>query len=412
MNRVILHSDLNNFYASVECLYNPAIRDMPVAVAGDIEKRHGIVLAKNYIAKEYGIKTGDSLWEAKTLCPDIVFVPPSYDKYIKYSRLVKKIYMDYTDRVESFSLDECWLDVGQSTSLFGSGEKIADIIRSRVKEELGVTVSIGVSFNKIFAKLGSDMKKPDATTVITKENFRGKVWPLPADNLLFVGKATKRKLNKYGIHTIGDIAKADINLLKCELGVNGIMLWRFANGLDNSPVALAGTEPEVKSISNSTTLPYDIKSEDDVRITMYVLAESVAERLRENGFLCGTVQIGLRDKNLYVFERQGKLRFLTNSSEEIFQKAFELYGANKPKEALRSISIRVCSLAGIEMRQLSCLDDFEKMEKRERAERAVDNIRRRFGHSSIKRGIMMTNGLLSDLDPKNDHTIHPVVFLR
>lgn len=412
MERVILHSDLNNFYASVECLYNPEIRNKPVAVVGDVEKRHGIVLAKNYLAKAYGIKTGNAVWEAKEACPEIVFVSPSYDKYLRYSKMAREIYADYTEKIESFGLDECWLDISSSVKLFGGGKSVADKIRQRIKDELGVTASVGVSFNKIFAKLGSDMKKPDATTVISQDDYRYKVWPLPAEDLLYVGRATKRKLNKYGIYTIGDLAKADTKLLKRELGVNGVMLWQFANGLDVSAVSEMNTEPIIKSIGNSTTLPYDVSKDNDVRITLYVLSESVSERLRDNNFLCSTVQIGLRDKNLYSFERQGKLSFPTSSSEEIFKKAYELYRINKPKAPLRSISVRGCSLEGASVRQMSCLKEFGDMQKHEAAEMAIDDIRRRFGHFSVQRGIMLTNKELSNLDPKSEHVIHPIGYLR
>lgn len=412
MLRTILHSDLNNFYASVECLYDPSIRNKPVAVVGDVEKRHGIVLAKNYTAKAYGVKTGEPVWEARQSCPELVLVPPSYDRYLNFSKTAREIYSEYTDRVENFGLDECWLDVSESIGLFGGGGQIADMIRERIKKELGITVSVGVSFNKIFAKLGSDMKKPDATTIITQDNYKNKVWPLPAEELLYVGRATKRKLRSDGITTIGELAKADPRLLKREFGVNGVMLWRFANGMDSTPVSEIWSEPSIKSIGNSTTLPYDVTEEGDVRITLYVLCESIAERLRDNNFLCKTVQIGIRDKNLYSYERQGKLSFETNSAEELFKTAFALYAQNKPAYPIRSLSVRGTELSGIRMRQMSCLEEFERMEKLERAEAAVDEIRRRFGHFSVQRGIMLTNTELSGLDPKSEHIIHPVGFLK
>ncbi len=412
MNRTIIHSDLNNFYASVECLYHPSLRQKPVAVAGDMEQRHGIVLAKNDIAKAYGIHTGDALWQAKEKCPDIVFVPPSYDRYLRYSKMAKNIYTEYTNQVEPFGLDECWLDLSGSKNLFGDGETIANEIRQRIKEELGVTASVGVSYNKIFAKLGSDMKKPDATTIITQDNFKQKVWPLPVGDLLYVGQSTQNKLKKHRIATIGDLAAAAPKLLNIELGVNGIMLWQFANGLDASPVAEINAQPVIKSIGNSTTLPYDVCLEEDVRITLYVLAESVAERLRDHGFLCSTVQLSLRDKNLYSFERQGKLCFPSCSSDRIFQKAFSLYERNKPGIPLRSIGIRACGLTAAYPRQLSCFSDFETAIKCEKAEQAVDDIRRRFGHFSVQRASMLLNPRLSSLDPKADHVIHPVSFLK
>ena len=236
MDRVILHCDMNSFYASVECLYNPSIRNKPVAVGGSVEKRNGIILAKNDVAKRFGVKTGDALWQARQKCPNLVIVPPDFKKYIKLSRLAVEIYNSYTNLVEGFGLDECWLDVTGSTHLFGSGEEIAEAIRQRVKTELGITCSIGVSFNKIFAKLGSDMKKPDAITVITKDNYKSTVWPLPVEDLLFVGRATKQKLNRYGIKTIGDLACSNLSFLETLLGKWGSYLWGYANGLDASTV--------------------------------------------------------------------------------------------------------------------------------------------------------------------------------
>ena len=281
MERVILHSDLNNFYASVECLYNPSLRGKPVAVAGDPEARHGIVLAKNYEAKACGVATGNPLWMAKKKCPDIIFVPPHYDLYMKYSQIAKEIYSEYTDQVEPYGLDECWLDVTGSTHLFGDGRRIANELRKRIKFELGVTASVGVSYNKIFAKLGSDMKKPDATTIISSDHFRDVVWPLPVNDLLYVGRATHNKLKRYGIHTIGDLAQADQKLLHNMLGQNGLMLWMFANGLDTSPVSNIGAKFLIKSIGNSTTAPLDLITDEDIRITLMVLCESVSSQMRE-----------------------------------------------------------------------------------------------------------------------------------
>lgn len=236
MDRVILHSDMNSFYASVEIMLNPELRNKPVAVGGSTEERHGIILTKNQIAKKYGIKTGMVNWEAKLLCPDLVIITPHYEQYIKYSKMAREIYSRYTDKIEPFGMDECWLDMTESTELFGNGFDIANNIRKTIKSELGLTVSIGVSFNKIFAKLGSDMKKPDAITVINRENYKDKVWNLPVEDLFYVGPATKRKLNSIGVQTIGNLAKFPVNILKDKLGKNGIMLSAYANGADTSPV--------------------------------------------------------------------------------------------------------------------------------------------------------------------------------
>lgn len=413
LERVILHSDLNNFYASVECFFNPDIRNKPVAVSGNPEARHGIVLAKNYFAKAYGVKTGEALWQAKQKCPDIVFVPPNYELYLKYSRLAKEIYSEYTNQVESFGLDECWLDVSKSTGLFGSGKVIADNIRQRIKEELGVTASIGVSFNKVFAKLGSDMKKPDATTIITKDNFKSKVWSLPANDLIYVGSKTYKKLLDLNIHTIGDLAKADILIIKNVLGKIGIMLWNFANGRDNSKAADIDSYSEIKSVGNSITLPYDLTTDNDIKITLMTLSESVAARLREYGFRCSTVQISIRDKNLFSYERQGRLNFPSCLSEKIYKKAFELYKKNHLSFIpIRSLSVRVSNLSNTNVQQISFLDDYIKEEKQLKLEEAVDSIRNRFGHYSVQKGIVLSNPTLSAINPKEEHIIHPAAFLK
>lgn len=296
MDRAILHSDMNNFYASVECLYRPELREKPVVVGGDPEQRHGIVLAKNGIAKKFGIKTGEAIWQARQKCSFLVALPPDFKKYLRFSRRAKEIYSDYTDQIEPFGIDEAWLDVTGSSGK--TGEEIAQEIRQRIKDELGVTVSIGVSWNKIFAKLGSDYKKPDAVTAITRNNYRDIVWPLPASDLLYVGRATESKLKGVGINTIGDIALSDAKFLKSRLGKWGEYLWSFANGLDSSPVVRAGDEAIIKSIGNSTTTPRDLVNEEDVKMVVYLLGESVASRMREHGFKARTVALYVRDNEL------------------------------------------------------------------------------------------------------------------
>lgn len=411
MDKTILHIDCDNFYASVECLYNPDLRGKPLAVAGDVENRHGIILAKNHLAKRYGVQTGEPLWSARQKCREIVFTPPHYDQYIRYSRIAREIYYEYTDQVESFGLDENWLDVTGSRA--GSGREIADKLRARVRAELGITASVGVSFNKVFAKLGSDMNKPDGTTVIPHENFREIIWPLPVKDLLYIGGATQKKLRQYQIRTIGELAQYDVELLRFHLGKNGVMLWRFANGLDTSPVSNIGAKSLIKSIGNSTTTPRDLLTDRDVKITLYALCESVAARLREHGFVCAAVQIGIRDKALYSFQRQGKLAQPGNTAKAIFEKAFALYRDNHISMApIRSMSVRACQLRLETETQLSFLPDKVKAQKQEELERAVDDIRRRFGHFSVQRGIMLTDKNLSKVNPKEEHVIHPEIFNR
>ena len=410
--RIILHSDLNNFYASVECLYHPEYRGKPLAVLGDPEARHGIVLAKNYEAKSRDVRTGDPKWMAEQKCPGIVFVPPHYDLYMKHSRLVRQIYSEYTDQVEPYGLDECWLDVTGSTRLFGSGEEIADKIRKRVKSELGVSVSVGVSFNKIFAKLGSDLKKPDATTVIECDRFKEVVWPLLVKELLYVGRATHNKLKRRGIFTIGDLANANPESLKFWLGKMGIVLWQFANGLDTSPVSNIGAKSLIKTVGNSTTAPRDLISDEDIRIILTVLCESVSARLREYGFICRTVQLGIRDNELEWIERQGKLEIPNRTAKSIFELSFALYKKHANGRPVRSLSVRACDLEPVDFMQLSLLPEARRLEKQEELESAVDGLRSRFGHFSVQRGIMLTDRKLSDLDPKGEHIIHPMSYFN
>lgn len=410
-HQVILHSDMNNFYASVECLDNPNLRGKPVAVTGDPEARHGIVLAKNYEAKKLGISTGEPLWMARQKCPDIIFTPPRYERYIQFSQAAHEIYEQYTDRVETFGLDECWLDVTGSTHLFGTGKDMADEIRHRIKKELGLTASVGVSYNKVFAKLGSDLQKPDATTVID-QNFQSKIWHLPADMLLYVGKATYAKLLQYGIKTIGDLARADISFLEKLLGKNGIMLWAFANGLDRSPVSYSYSRRIIKTIGNSVTTYRDLTNDTDVKIILYILSESVAERMRRENFYCRSVQISIRDNKLFSYERQGRLALPSCTSQAIFKKAFELFKKNPPENAIRSLGVRACNLVVMEYRQLSFLKEEAKDQKQEALERAIDQIRHQYGHYSIQRGIMLMDTRLSNLDPVAEHTIYPESFLK
>lgn len=383
-----------------------------MAVGGDPEARHGIVLTANYIAKRFGVKTGMALWQAKAVCPDIVFVPPRIDLYLRFSKMAREIYSDYSDLQEPFGLDESWLDVTESTTLKGDGLKIAKEISDRIKFELGITVSIGVSFNKIFAKLGSDYKKPDAITTMYENEFQTKAWNLPASDLLYVGRSTTRKLRNLGINTIGDLARTDVNLLQSHLGKMGTILWGFANGLDDSPVRKENTHGEIKSIGNSTTTPRDLENDEDVKIVLYVLSESVAARLRESGFRCRTVEISVRYKELYSFTRQTKISNVTNITGEIAEKAFQLFQLNyKWNKPIRSIGVRACNLVCDNYwEQEDLFTDYAMREKQMALDSAVDDIRRRFGFQSIQRGLMYSDKLLSSVNEKEDHIVHPKGF--
>jgi len=407
--RVILHSDMNNFYASVECVHRPGIRNQPVVVGGDEELRHGIVLAKNYLAKATGIRTGEALWQARQKCPGLVVLPPNYPLYLRYAKFARQIYADYTSRIEPFGLDEAWLDVSGE-----NGERVANEIRERIKRELGVTASVGVSYNKIFAKLGSDIKKPDATTVISENNYKAVAWPLPVDDLLYVGRATRQKLQRIGISTIGELAQTSAPLLHNLFGKVGDVLHAFANGFDDSPVMQMDEESLIKSIGNSTTTPRDLICDEDAKVTLYVLAESVCARMREHGFLCRTVAISVRDNELSRFERQMKLEKPSCISGEIATAAMCLFRQHYHwPRPVRSIGVRCTDLipAGIPM-QLSLFGDEEHRQKQEVIDRTVDDLRRRFGHFSIQRATVLADAPLCGINPKNDHVIHPVGFFR
>lgn len=404
--RTILHSDANSFYASVETVYDPSLRNVPLAVCGDPEARHGIILTKNQLAKQAGVITGEAIWQAKQKCPGLHVVKPNYRRYLRFSKMLRDIYAQYTEKIEPFGLDEAWLDV---TGHHMSGEAIADELRRRAREELGITLSVRVSFNKIFAKLGSDMKKPDATTVISMDNFREKVWPLPAQELLYVGHATTGKLHRRNIYTIGDIACAPKAVLHSALGKCGDMIWSFANGLDTSPVSLLGDEAMIKSVGNSTTTPRDIATPDDAKMVIYLLSESVAERLREHG-LCGcTVNLSVRDCELNTFTCQQKLRENTALSSEISRAAFSLFTRHYHWERpVRSLGVSVSVLSPLDTdRQLSMFPDTSR-ERMFEFEGTVAGIRRRFGHFAIQRAVFLANRDMGAINPKDDHTIHPV----
>lgn len=380
-----------------------------LAVGGDPEARHGIVLTADYIAKKYGVKTGMALWQAKQVCPDITFVSPRMDLYLRFSRMAHEIYAEYTDRQEPYGIDECWLDVTGSSSLKGDGLLIAQEISRRMKSELGITVSVGVSFNKIFAKLGSDYKKPDAITTMYKSEFKQKAWSLPVADLLYVGKSTNRKLALFGIKTIGDLARADEDVLNSHLGKMGSILWSFANGYDDSPVKLENTHAPIKSVGNSTTTPKDLVCDEDVKIVLYILAESVAARLRENGFRCRVVEISVRDNELFSFTRQKKIDHATNITGEIAAYAYQIFKENYNwSKPIRSVGVRGADLVTDNYwEQIDLFSSVEKREKQMKMDSAVDEIRRRFGFYSIQRGLMYRDRILSAVNAKEEHTVHP-----
>ena len=398
MSDIILHSDLNCFYASVEMNENPSLRGKAIAVCGSTENRHGIVLTASYPAKRMGVKTGVANWQAKQACPGLICVPPHYDLYLKYSRIIRRIYAEYTDTIEPFGMDENWLSIPYGGGdVDGFGQELANEIRLRVREETGLTVSIGVSFSKIFAKLGSDMKKPDAVTAISKDNYQEKVWPLPVSELLYVGRSTTRKLVNMNIHTIGDLANCDPELLRRWLGVNGIMLWRFANGDDHSPVMPKGFVAPIKSVGHGTTCVSDLDSEYEVWRVLYELAQDIQHRLRKHELAAQGVQITVKDNDLAYRQYQVPLPFPTQSPLDLATAGFDLfrqrYTWHKP---VRALTIRGINLIPIyQPIQLDIFNDAERREKRRALDNAVDDLRNRFGYHTLCAAALMGDNKLA-----------------
>lgn len=407
MERVILHCDLNSFFASVELLEFPQLREQPVAVCGSPEARHGIILAKNEAAKAYHIQTAETVWQARKKCPHLILLPPHHEKYRSYSKRINKIYEQYTDLVEPFSIDESWLDVTGSLHLFGTdGRGLADMLRRRLKEELGLSISVGVSFNKVFAKLGSDYKKPDATTVISRENYRELVWPLPVTDLLFVGRSAAKLLGQYGIHTIGDLACADPATLERLLGRQGSKLSLYARGEDTSPVIPASQQPPPKSVGNGMTFRENLVGLEQIRIGLELLSDQVAARLRQLDLLCTGVQVTIRDASFKTITRQKPLPFPTDLARELTQAALELVRSSWNL----TVPIRMLTVTGQnlvspgstgEQLDLFAPDQSRQRDKLARLERAMDGIRSRYGQDAISLATLSRQGGL--VEPPSDH---------
>ncbi len=400
--RVILHSDLNNFFASVEVALNPELKGKPLIVCGNPKERHGIVLAKSEEAKKYGVKTAETVYSALRKCPNLLMVPSHHREYVRYSKKVREVYERFTDCIEECSIDECALDMTESTMLFGSGEEIAHKIRNAVKEELGVTVSIGVSFNKVYAKLASELKKPDAVTVISKENYRDVVYPLPVSELLFVGKATEETLKKIGVKTIGDLANADEALLTRFLGKRGHQLRVYARGEDAEPVKAHKAKEDLKSIGNSTTLAKDVSDRAEIKRWFYALAESVAARQRDADVgRANTVHIVVRNEKFQDFTWQTKVR-PTALCGDIAKTAIALFEEHwQFGERVRMLGVTVSGF-DYHVEQLS-LDDALSgnqagYDKKERAETAIAKIREKYGYATVQRGVVMEDEKLNGLD--------------
>lgn len=390
MARNILHCDMNNFYASVECMLNPALKGRPVAVCGSVEERHGIVLAKNYIAKAFDVTVGEAIWQAKQKCRDLVVVHPHYEEYLKYSKLAKSIYCRYTDQVEPYGMDECWLDITGS-KIFGTPEEIANEIRETVKFELGLTISVGVSFNKVFAKLGSDLKKPDAVTVISKDTFQDTIWDLPVGDLLGVGRATQRKLYQYNVKTIGDLAQRDPNFLLRKFGKNGLTLWAFANGEDYSVVHDKDFESPVKSVGHGITTVADLVNPEQVWAVMLDLTQEIGHKLRLHQKKAMGVAIHIRDNTLCSKQWQTKMMIPTQSPILIAQAAFELFKRSYIwSHPIRSVTVQAINLQHQDTPvQLDLFSDNERNEKLEKLDSCVEELRSRFGNNIVKNCVLM-----------------------
>ena len=391
-DRIILHCDLNCFFASVELLDKPALQNIPVAVCGDPASRHGIILAKNEPAKRLGVQTAETVWQAKQKCPHLILLPPHHSLYADYSRRVNTIYGQYTDLVEPFGIDESWLDVTGSLHLFGGdARQLADDIRARLRQELGLTISVGVSFNKVFAKLGSDYKKPDATTVISRENWRDMVWPLPVGDLLFVGRAARRTLSQFGVETIGQLAACKPELLEQLMGKAGLQLYRYANGLDDAPVRPQHEQEPVKSVGNSTTFPENLTRWEQVRGGLQMLCDSVAARLRQQGLYCGGVAVGVRDAQFRTVSRQMRLPGPTHLMRDIYGAALELTGRIwKAPNPVRLLSVTALYITDStdSYQQLDLLagDATARDRRQEQLESAMDAIRGKYGRDAISFG--------------------------
>lgn len=405
MDRIILHCDMNSFYASVELLDHPELQGKPVAVSGSPNNRHGIILAKNEEAKRMGVRTAETIWQARSKCAELHFLKPHHEKYQAYSRMINEIYESYTDMVEPFSIDESWLDVTGSTLLFGSGVEIADKIRNRVLRETGLSLSAGVSFNKIFAKMGSEYKKPNATTLISRENYQELLWPMDAGELFFVGAATKARLYQHGIRTIGDIARSDRGFLQSLLGKQGTQLYDYANGLENSPVSRSWERHKVKSVGNGITFRRNLVNMDEVRIGLTALSDTVSGRLRKVEMKCQGVKVDIRGSSFRTISRQKQLPSPTNLAEELIRSAMELVLASWDfRESIRMLTVTGIQLCEEEScQQLSLFPkEEEARQKSESMERAIDAIRKKYGAGGIQYGGLLGNDIGLDWDRIDD----------
>lgn len=391
--KIILHCDANNFYASCECALNPSIKDQPVAVTGEVSKRNGIVLAKNELAKKYGVKTGDVIFEAKRKCPDLVCVRPHHKVYEKYSRRIRSIYEEYTDKVEPFGIDECWLDITDTLKFFGSAMDVANTLRKRVKEELGLTISVGISFSKTFAKLGSDMKKPDAVTVISFDNFKSMTYHLPLSSIIGIGRKLEAKLNRLNIFTLGDLAKYDENIIKKKFGIVGKKLQKSVQGIDDDEVQSVNDRKIAKSVGNGTTTLVDVKNKKELRSVVMFLCDEIATRLRAKHLAGSTISVSIRKNDLSWSSKSHTIAKNTNTSKEIYLAAMDIIDQIwKETCPLRSIRI---SVSNLDSDNLTQMDLFDTQNNRNKLENTIDKIRQKYGYDSISPLITKNSKLIN-----------------
>ena len=414
MEKVILHCDLNCFYASVEMLFHPELRDVPFAVGGDVEKRHGIILTKNDLAKKAGVKTGEPLWQAKQKCPNLQFMTPNFELYLEFSKKVTAIYSDYTDQIEPFGIDECWLDVSGSVHRFKSAHHLAREIMERILNEVGLTVSIGLSDNKVYAKLGSDLAGVQEIYIVNRKTLESTIYPLSVNNLVFVGRKTTQKLNKYKVFTIGDLAYCSLEFLELRFKKWGHLLYQLAHGIDQDSVFLSDQASQpVKSIGNSITAVKDLVTLKDFKIIVYRLAESVCERQTQQGLCAYGIAVSVRDFELFTRSKQQKLDTPLLNSKDVARHALRLINELREKDRpVRSLGIKLFEFKGSPKYLQYDLFSFENDPTDYDLDQAMSTIRKRFGPKSIGRAIMLLDQELSDFYPKTQHVIYPIAYLK
>ncbi len=395
--RVVFHIDVNSAYLSWEAVYRLQhgetidLRNIPSVVGGDPEKRRGIVLAKSQLAKSVGIQTGEVLFKAFQKCPTLTAVPPNYSLYIKSSRSLVNLLETYSPDIQRFSIDECFVEFTDLGKLWGDPVELAYTIKSRKKKELGFTVNIGISTNKLLAKVASEFEKPNKVHTLFPEEMKEKMWPLPVEELFGVGRATAPKLKSIGIMTVGDLAQTDPELLKYKLGKFGLMIWNYANGIEDSLIHESGVAA-VKGIGNSSTLPRDIDSKESAYLYLLSLTEMVAMRLRDTGKLCGLVSVSIRSSELDRASHQRRLFYNTDSTMRIYDEVKCLFDELWDGRPIRHLGVRVSRLAACDFQQLPLIGA-EAIEKQTKIDQTIDHLRLKYGNTSVVRGTFLHSGV-------------------